>query len=145
MKGAKGGEGDIREDLASIHIRAEAICNPSEDMEKVKRALNNVVEGEIEVREIGEKRYLLSSEGKGFKGISKIYKGFKDRQVLMVVRKYLRSKMKDSKTTTLLLNKQAAYLGVIAIGEEGESSLGPIKVILSARDIRKIIEWMTKF
>ena len=138
-------EDTIKGDLEFVRVRAETICNPSEDIEKVEIALRNVVEGGVEREEIGEETYLLSVEGREYQGISNIYKGFRDRQVLMAVRRYLRSKIIDRETTTLHLNKQAAYTGVITLGEEEESSLGPIKATISAPDIRKIMDWMTEF
>jgi predicted RNA binding protein with dsRBD fold (UPF0201 family) len=43
----------------------------------------------------------------------------------------------------VLLNKQAAYSGVIAPVEDwDESSLGPIRVTIDSRDLDKVIEWL---
>jgi predicted RNA binding protein with dsRBD fold (UPF0201 family) len=44
--------------------------------------------------------------------------------------------------TSFLLNKQAAFSGIVAIVEEEEESpLGPIKIIIKNKDIEEIIKW----
>ena len=46
-------------------------------------------------------------------------------------------------TTWFYLNKQAAYVDVIAICEHAnESPLGPIKIILHSTEIQKVIDWL---
>ena len=43
----------------------------------------------------------------------------------------------------VLLNKQAAYSGVIAIVESGdESTLGPIMVTITSRDLDRVLKWL---
>jgi predicted RNA binding protein with dsRBD fold (UPF0201 family) len=143
MRRKRGFEG-IKNQLRQIKTSAETICNPSEDLEKVKKALLNVLEGEVEVEEIGEGLYQLRVEGNGPKSIDKILHGFERRRVLMAVRKHLKSRVQNGKTE-FLLNKQAAYVGVVSIWEEGESVLGPIKATISVPDIYGLIEWMTSF
>ena len=46
-------------------------------------------------------------------------------------------------TTWFYLNKQAAFVDVIAICEEAEESpMGPIKIIMHSEDISKVIDWL---
>ncbi len=140
----KRGFKDIKNQLSQVRVSAETLCNPSEDQSKVKESLLNVLEGEVMVEKIGDGLYHLKVEGKGPTSIDKIRYGFGRRQVLMAVRKHLKSKAQNGKTV-FLLNKQAAYAGVVSIWEEGESVLGPIKTTISAPDIHGLIEWMTRF
>jgi predicted RNA binding protein with dsRBD fold (UPF0201 family) len=45
-------------------------------------------------------------------------------------------------TTWFLLNKQAAFSGVVVIvEEEDESPLGPIKITIKNQDTEEIIKW----
>jgi hypothetical protein len=49
--------------------------------------------------------------------------------------------VKDS--TWFYLNKQAAFVDVIAIcNEADESPLGPIKIVLHSTNIEDVIEWL---
>ena len=51
--------------------------------------------------------------------------------------------MKDN-STWFYLNKQAAFVDVVALcNEANESALGPVKVVLESNDIEKTIETLT--
>jgi len=46
-------------------------------------------------------------------------------------------------TTWFYLNKQAAYVDVVAICDEAEESpMGPIKVILHSKNLEKVVGWL---
>ena len=46
-------------------------------------------------------------------------------------------------TTWFYLNKQAAFANVVALCSEAEESpMGPIKVIISSKNVENIIEWL---
>ncbi|MGN6349764.1 MAG: hypothetical protein ACTHLL_08465 [Candidatus Nitrosocosmicus sp.] len=65
----------------------------------------------------------------------------KSRATLAVLKKVLYNNQ-NINTTFFLLNKQAAYSGVVAIiEEEEESPLGPIKVTIKNQNIEEIIRW----
>ncbi|MFQ5710817.1 MAG: RNA-binding domain-containing protein [Candidatus Geothermarchaeales archaeon] len=134
----------MEEILEGVEVVAQTLCHPSESLEKVREALGNVLEGEIDVEERGEETYLLTARGRGFQGIKKIYHGFRNRQVLAAVRKHLKSRVEEGKIT-FLLNKEAAYVGVISISEAGESDLGAIRVSIRSPDAMELIMWMTRF
>ena len=136
---------EIKELLDKIEVIVETICYPSEDLEKVKKALLNVLEGEVEIKELYEGRKLLRVKGKGKEAISKIFNGFRSRAVLAAVRKHLKEHTTNNEETVFMLNKQAAYMNVMAIFEEGESALGGIKVILRGKKMKTLIDWLTRF
>ncbi|RLI97303.1 MAG: hypothetical protein DRP00_04280, partial [Candidatus Aenigmatarchaeota archaeon] len=69
---------------------------------------------------------------------------FRNRAVLASVRKHLKEHSSRNEVI-FMLNKQAAYLGTMAIYEEGESALGGIKVVIKAPEIKKLIDWLTRF
>ncbi len=47
-------------------------------------------------------------------------------------------------STWFYLNKQAAFMNTVALcAEDEESPLGPIKIILTSKNIESIIDWLT--
>ena len=49
-------------------------------------------------------------------------------------------------STWFYLNRQAAYVDVIALcNEEDESPLGPIEIILDSQQIEQVIDWLTSY
>ncbi|MFQ5950651.1 MAG: RNA-binding domain-containing protein [Candidatus Geothermarchaeales archaeon] len=127
-----------------LRVEASTVCHPTEDMERVKKAMLNIVDAPVEVEGTGERTYVLKSSASGRRSADKIRFGFRSRMVLMVVRKHLKSRV-EGNHTRFMLNKQAAYGGVISVSEEGESPLGPIWVTITSPEIRKLIDWMTRF
>jgi predicted RNA binding protein with dsRBD fold (UPF0201 family) len=66
----------------------------------------------------------------------------KKYQTNRVYRRQMRFNTKGD-TTWFYLNKQAAFVDVIAICEEAEeSAMGPIKVIIHSKDLDKISDWL---
>lgn len=134
----------IKESLEKAEVEAETICLPSEDLEKVKKALFNVVKGSVEVRELGEGSFKLVVKSKGEEAVRRIFNGFRSRRVLAAARKHLKLHSTESELD-FMLNKQAALVNVISIFEEGESPLGGIRVRIKAPNIKKVIDWLTRF
>lgn len=130
--------------LEGVEVTAQTTCLPSEDLERIKVALRNILDVEVKVDTVSEETHRLTARGRGFQALQKIYHGFRNRKALAAARKHLRSKVRNGRTT-FLLNKQAAYVGVVSITEPGESDLGAIEVSISTPDIMELIMWMTKF
>ncbi len=122
----------------SCKIEAYAAVNPSEDPEKIKTALSNVISGANYEYKEGS----IMATSKDLHSLSKIQETIKKRKVNRVYRRQIRYNTTDD-TTWFYLNKQAAYVDVIAICEEAEESpLGPIKVIIHSNQIEKISDWL---
>ena len=67
-------------------------------------------------------------------------KSIKNRQIINVLSRIMKSNMTNN-STWFYLNKQAAFVDVVALcNEADESALGPIKIILNSNDIEEIIE-----
>ena len=50
----------------------------------------------------------------------------------------------EGDSTWFFLNKQAAFVGIVAICDEAEESpLGPIKVTLTSSNIDAVIDWIS--
>ena len=118
-------------------IIVQTYINPSEDTNKVSFAMKNIFpNSEIKVK---DNKLYFSSER--LEELKKIREQIKSKATFTVLKKVLYNNQKMN-MTSFLLNKQAAFSGVVAIVEgEEESPLGPIKIIIKNKDIEEIIKW----
>jgi uncharacterized protein len=122
----------------NVELRVETILNPSEDPEKVKKCLVNVVNGCRPVTKDGH----VEATCRGIMSLHHIRVGVRSKSSLGVFRKLLEWNRKGN-VTWFLLNKQAAYSGVISLAEHYEESpLGPIRVTITSKSLDTIIEWL---
>jgi len=119
-------------------IEAYGAVNPSEDKEKVRHATSNVIlDANYEYKDGS-----IKATSRNLDCLSKIHETIQKRKVNRVYRRQMRFNTKDE-STWFYLNKQAAFVDVIAICDEAEESpMGPIKVIIHSRDIDRIIDWL---
>jgi predicted RNA binding protein with dsRBD fold (UPF0201 family) len=123
-----------------VYVAAETIINPSEEPSRVIKCLINTVNGGSP--EINEEGNLAMVETEGIHALHHIRVGVKSRFSAGVLRRLFEYNRSNNKTW-FLLNKQAAYSGVIAIVESSvESSLGPIMVTITSRDLDRVLEWL---
>jgi predicted RNA binding protein with dsRBD fold (UPF0201 family) len=124
-----------------VHVEVEV--NPTEDLEKVKRAVENIFGAatfKVKSRAWGQ---LLIAKTAGTEGLTKLYNLLGRERIRAAARKVLLSGM-NNKSVTFCLNKQVAYAGHISFCQQtAESPLGPIKVQISCSNPRKLIEWLT--
>lgn len=122
-----------------IKIKIQVIVNPSEDLEKVKDAVRKIF-GDVMLNPINNG--MLQGESEDQKCLYIIYEQVRARQIMGVVRRLL-IENSSSECTWLYLNRQAAYVGVVAIcEEESESPLGPIKLEICTPKISEFINWL---
>ena len=119
-------------------IEAYAAVNPSEDPEKIKAAISNVIlDADYEYKEGS-----IKATSRDLHSLSKIQETIRKRKVNRVYRRQMRYNT-NGDTTWFYLNKQAAYVDVVAVCDEAEESpMGPIKVILHSKNIEKIADWL---
>lgn len=122
----------------SCKIEGYAAVNPSEDPEKVQLAVSQVLpDADYQYKEGSIK---ATSNDMGC--LQKIQETIKKHRTNRVYRRQMRYNTKGD-TTWFYLNKQAAFVDVIAICEEAdESAMGPIKIILHSKNIEKIVDWL---
>jgi predicted RNA binding protein with dsRBD fold (UPF0201 family) len=129
--------------MNKIVVHVEVEVNPTEDLQKVKRAVENIfgaVTFEVESRTWGR---LLIAETRGTEGLTKLYNLLSRERILAAARKVFFSGMGD-KSVTFYLNKQVAYAGHISFSQQtAESPLGPINVQIRCDNPRELIEWLT--
>jgi len=119
-------------------IEVYAAVNPSEDPEKVRLAVSKVIQS----TDFQYKEGSIKATSNELDTLLKIQETIKKYRTNRVYRRQMRYNTKGD-TTWFYLNKQAAFVDVIAICEEAEeSAMGPIKVILHSEDLDKIADWL---
>jgi len=123
-----------------VNCKVSAFCtiNASEDMEKVRTAVSNILT-DMDEKITGDS---LVANSNNYESLTKIYETMRSRRTKSAYRRHLmRNMAKDS--TWFYLNKQAAFANVIALCDEAdESPLGPIKVVLHSKNIEDVIDWL---
>jgi len=124
----------------SVYIEAE--INPTEDIEKVKRAVENVfgnVEFEVKPKERGS---TLVGKAKGLDGLTKLQNLLRRERIREAARGALFEGLGE-KSMIFYLNKQVAYVSHISFSRpEAESPLDPIKVQIQCDNPRELIDWL---
>ncbi len=125
-----------------MFLRVEAEVKPTEDPEKVRKALENIFTLE-NIRVVERGRYkLIVGESRNIVSLLKFYEIIRRRKILDSVRKVLLRGTVGS-YISFKLNKQAAYVGVVSfVDSDQDSSLGPINVFIETKDPRQLIDWL---
>ena len=122
-------------------ISAYCAINPSEDIDKIRTAVSNVL---IDMNErIAGNSVIANSNN--YESLSKIYEIVRAKNNTKAYRRNLRQNIVDD-STWFYLNKQAAFANVIALCDEDDlSPLGPIKIVLQSKNIRDVIDWLVPY
>ena len=126
--------------IPNINCKIEiySSVNPSEDPKKIKIAITNIFPHSTFKTE----NFSIIASSNELNSLEKIYEIIHNKQSQKTYRRNLEKNLEND-TTWFYLNKQAAFVGKIAICEESaESPLGPIKVILTSSNIDGIIDWL---
>ena len=112
--------------------------NLSEEPNKIKTALTNIFPNSI----VKTENFSVHATSDDLNSLEKIHEIIHSKHSQKTYRRNLEKNLEND-STWFYLNKQAAFVGKIAICEEAEESpLGPIKVILISPNIDKVIDWM---
>ena len=119
-------------------VSAYCIINASEDVNKVRTSLSNVLI-DMDEKLTGDS---LVANSNNYESLTKIYETMRSRKTKSAYRKHLMRNMTED-STWFYLNKQAAFADVAVLCDEAdESPLGPIKVVLHSTNIEDVIEWL---
>jgi len=124
----------------SLNCNIELFCplNPSEDPNKVKFAVENILSN----CSIKIEKFSIKARSDDLHSLEKIQENIISMRSQRIYRRTLEKNL-DYNSTWFYLNKQAAFAERIAICEKSdESPLGPIKLILTSTNIDKIIDWI---
>ncbi|MGP3667885.1 MAG: RNA-binding domain-containing protein [Candidatus Bathyarchaeota archaeon] len=128
-----------------FNLRGEVEVYPTEDIEKVKTAVENIFSYiSFQVKDSYKKNVkVLIFESKDKNSLLKIREILKQEQIRDAAKKYLLENVEENKVT-FYLNKQVAYIGRVSFCQPyGESPLGPIKVEVEHENPKELINWLT--
>jgi hypothetical protein len=127
-------------DEISLHVEAD--INPTENEDKVKRAVENMF-GNLEI-EVKPQRQgsLLVGRGRGLDSLTKLYNLLRREKIRDAARGVLYDGV-NGKSIVFYLNKQVAYVGHVSFSNPvSESPLGPIKGEIHCDNPRELIDWL---
>ncbi|WP_297467019.1 RNA-binding domain-containing protein [Thermococcus sp.] len=120
-------------------VELEAYVYPTEDIEKVKKAMLNLVP-DLEFETFERDEYvILTGRTRSKKALSRLYELFRGQAILDTARSFLEEGY-FGEEIIVKVNKQAAYAGVVNFNEEGP--LGPITIIIRTKNPKKLMKWL---
>lgn len=128
----------MRSPNISCKIEILSSINSSEDSKKIETAILNIFPD----AKIKTDNFSIISNSKDLHLLEKIYDVIHSNQSQKIYQRQLEKNLEND-STWFYLNKQAAFVGTVALCEEAEESpLGPIKVVLTSSNIDRIIDWL---
>jgi uncharacterized protein len=130
--------------MVEVAVFVEVEVNPTEDEEKVRTAINNVLgAASTTVQPLG-KGSVLIAEAKGKDALMKLRNLLRNDRIRDASRRLLFKSIRGNKLN-FFLNKQVAYAGHISFSEEtAESPLGPIRFSIETDDPVALVEWLAE-
>lgn len=119
-------------------MTAKARVNPTEDLEKVIKAISNMFD--YDEVEIGEDYVLVTGE-RG--SLERLKESLKNRQIRDTAETVLLRGVQGSEIS-FALNKQAALVGVPNFVDGELSPLGEIRVKIETDEVEGFIRWITE-
>jgi len=127
-----------------VEVLVETPVFPTEDPEKVRKAVENVLfGGEFELKPAPSGLgHVLVARASGREALSKLRALIRIERISDAARSVLLSGIQGD-TLVFYLNKQAAYVKHISFSEpSGESPLGPIRFEVRCPDPRELVDWL---
>jgi predicted RNA binding protein with dsRBD fold (UPF0201 family) len=128
--------------MDEITIRVETQIYPTEDKNRVEKAVTNIFDiASIETKESYRSKILLAKSSE-LEALAKFRNLLSVDRIRDAARKALYGGLKEN-SISFYLNKQVAFSGHISFSEAiAESPLGPIRVSIECENPRSAIEWM---
>lgn len=125
-----------------MKIIVEAEIRPTEDEEKVKKAVLNLFTPSI-IRVEDRGRYkVLVAEANGPEALHKLHSKLREQRILDAARSMI-TRWSSKDRVVFYLHKQAAFMDYVTFClPENESPLGPIKFEITEVDVGDLIDWL---
>lgn len=128
--------------MSVASVRVEAEIRPTEDPEKVRRAILNIFPGASVRVERGEPFDLAVAEMEGTNSLAQLRNLLRMQRIRDAANAILRSCIADNRLV-FYLNKQVAFVRKVSFSEPtAESPLGPIKVTITCDDPEALVDWL---
>jgi len=126
-----------------VYIRIEAEVRPTEDLDKVVRAIKNIiVVRDLKLEDVGRGRKIIICEENSLESLRKFYEILRRQRILDTARNAMLKNLKGN-TIEFKLNKQAAFQGIVNFVEnDSESPLGAITIMITSNKVNKIVDWL---
>lgn len=126
-----------------MELSVKAAVNPTEDPNKVKAAVLNLVDMELTMVEENGQSYVVGVSH-SLSSLSPLRKLIGKAGIARLAREVLRSSAVGGDTIEIKLHKQAAFAGAVSFVSQdgGESPMGPIIITITAVDPGKVIDWI---
>ncbi|MEM2907580.1 MAG: RNA-binding domain-containing protein [Candidatus Hadarchaeales archaeon] len=119
-----------------MKLRVEAEIRPTEDPTKVEKAIKNIFPT-LELSLVGN---VISGESTRVEALDRLHQLLRSQAILDSARSVMRRGTREG-VVQFMLNKQAAAVGKVSF-TDGESPLGPITVVIEARDAERLIDYL---
>jgi uncharacterized protein len=130
--------------MVEVTVFVVAEVNPTEDEEKVRLAINNVLGNAAITVKASQRGSTLFTEAKGRDSLIKLRNILRSDRVRDASRRLLFKSIRGNKIN-FFLNKQVAYAGHVSFSEEtAESPLGPIRFSIETDDPLQMVEWLAE-
>jgi predicted RNA binding protein with dsRBD fold (UPF0201 family) len=127
----------------NVEVTAESLVNPTEDEEKVEKALRNVFpSAPIEKITRSDDTVLLRVHGAGLEFLATLRNLIRQERIRSAARSIIFSNVRGNEIR-VYLNKQTAFVGRVSFCEPvGESPHGPISIEIQAADVQAVIDFL---
>jgi predicted RNA binding protein with dsRBD fold (UPF0201 family) len=124
-----------------FRLTIQTHIHPTESADKLEAALKNIIQ--LSTISVERQDNMLVGRSNQIESLSMVYEQARARRSVSVLRRMLLNNL-ERNTTFLLLNKQAAAAGVVAlVDRENESPLGGIRIEIQCQPIQQVIDWLT--
>lgn len=129
--------------MTAIRVIVRTLVNPTEDDQKVLKAISTLSEGGTITRTpLANETIQITSESDSLKSLTPLRDLLKRERVRGAARSVMFASIRGS-TLAFMLNKQVAYAGRASFAtSDNESPLGPIEVTIQAEDPAQVIDWL---
>ena len=129
--------------MEEIAIQIEADINPTEDMEKVKKAILNIFDTvSLEIKP-SYRGNILKAKAEGLETLVRFRNLLSLDRIRAAARKVFLAGLRGN-NIRFFLNKQVAFAGHASFSEEnGESPLGSIQITFECKEPKTLIDWLT--
>ena len=132
-------------DESGINVEVEVYVYPTEDVEKVKSAVNNIIKNLIfKTEELTKGTKILRGRANG-KDALRSFKDLLNRRRIRTAAKAIILSSMTNNSISFYLNKQVAFAHHVSFSmPTAESPLGPIKVKVKSKRILSLIDWLVQ-
>jgi predicted RNA binding protein with dsRBD fold (UPF0201 family) len=117
-------------------MKAKVLINPTEDLDKVLKALSNILDyDELEI----DDNYITVTGDE--ESLIRLRESFEKRKIRNTARKIMLKGLQDN-IILFKLSKQAAYTGLVNILSEDLSALGEINIRIETDNVDAFLDWI---